>query len=130
MIWTTLLRYEGGRWDLALTLEAPRLILYFFLDYKRSCRAPYKSLKLTNLPNLANLFLKEINRLINQNKYLNRTRTLVLGPASDLAPKNLSITGTFCLYHIGLCLGWLRRKDCRNHRVRELRWFVVTESPL
>jgi len=32
MIWTTLLRYEGGRWDLALTLEALRLILYFFLD--------------------------------------------------------------------------------------------------
>jgi len=32
VIWTTLLRYEGGRWDLALTLEALRLILYFFLD--------------------------------------------------------------------------------------------------
>ena len=45
--------------NLALTLEALRILIYFFLDYKRSCRAPYKSPKLTNLPNLANLSLKE-----------------------------------------------------------------------
>ena len=58
--------------NLALTLEAQRILIYFFLDYKGFCRAPYKSPGLTNLPNLANLFHKEtINRLINQNKYLN-----------------------------------------------------------
>ena len=49
--------------NLALTLEAQRILIYFFLDYKGFCRAPYKSPGLTNLPNLANLFLKEINRL-------------------------------------------------------------------
>ena len=75
--------------NLALTLEALRILIYFFLDYKRSCHAPYKSLKLTNLPNLANMFLKEINRLINQNKYLNRTRTRLLGPAPELGTKEL-----------------------------------------
>ena len=76
--------------NLALTLEALRILIYFFLDYKRSCCAPYKSPKLTNLPNLANLSLKEtINRLRNRNKYLNRTRTFVLGPAPELGTKEL-----------------------------------------
>jgi hypothetical protein len=32
MIWTTVLSREGGRWDLALTPEALRLFVYFFLN--------------------------------------------------------------------------------------------------